>query len=99
MQDMTKASDGFLALVSAEAVLVEAALARLTPLLLGSGGAATVATCATWLHLLRRHLLVVHARTPETSLLLGKGLAAGAGSCPRIRLLVSILQLPPVPLT
>ena len=91
MQNMTKAHEGGLALVSAKAVLVEAALARLAPLLLGSGGASTIATCATWLHLLRRHLLVVHSRTPEASLLLGKGLAAGAGSCPRIRLRFSVL--------
>ena len=86
MRNMTKASDKDLTLVAAEAVLVEAALARLTPLLLGSGGATTVATSTTWLHLLRLHLLVVHARTPKASLLLGKGLSARAGSCPRIRL-------------
>lgn len=86
MRNMTKVGDRGLALVATEAVLVEAALARLTPLLLGSGSATTVATSTTWLHLLRLHLLVVHARTPEAGLLLGKGLSAGAGSCPRIRL-------------
>ena len=81
MRNVTKAKNRILALVAAKAVLVEAALARLTPLLLGSGGATTVATSTTGLH-----LLVVHARTPEAGLLLGKGLSAGAGSCPRIRL-------------
>jgi len=86
MRNVTKAKNRILALVAAKAVLVEAALARLTPLLLGSGGATTVATSTTGLHLLRLHLLVVHARTPEAGLLLGKGLSAGAGSCPRIRL-------------
>jgi hypothetical protein len=91
MRNMTKARDRVLALVTAEAVLVEAALAGLTPLLLRSGSATTVATSTTGLHLLRLHLLrlhllVVHARTPEAGLLLGKGLSAGAGSCPRIRL-------------
>lgn len=89
----------FLSLVAAKAVLIEAALARLTPLLLGSRGATTITASATWLHLLRLHLLVIHARTSKAGLLLSKGLSAGAGSCPRIRLLVSILQLPPVPLT
>lgn len=80
MQNVTKAKNRILALVAAEAVLVEAALARLTPLLLGSGGATTVATSTTGLHLLRLHLLIVHARTPEAGLLLGKGLSARAGS-------------------
>jgi hypothetical protein len=47
----------------------------------------------------RLHLLVVHTRTSKALLLLGKGLSAGAGSCPRIRLCFAILQLPPVPLT
>jgi hypothetical protein len=59
------------------------------------GSAAAIATSAAWLlHL----LLVGHARVAK-GLLLREGLSAGAGSCPRIRLLVSILQLPPVPLT
>lgn len=69
-----------LSLVASEAVLVEGALAGLAPLLLGRGGAATVATSTTGLHLLRRHLLVVHARTTKAGLLLSKGLSAGAGS-------------------
>ena len=86
MRNRTKARDRGSTLVAAKAVLVEAALARLTPLLLGGGSATTVATSTTWLHLLRLHLLVVHARTPKAGLLLGKGLSAGAGSCPRIRL-------------
>lgn len=86
MRNVTKAKNRILALVAAEAILIEAALARLTPLLLGSGGATTVATSTTGLHLLRLQLLVVHARTPKAGLLLGKGLSAGAGSCPRIRL-------------
>lgn len=81
----------FLALVAAEAVLLEGALAGLAPLLLRSGGATTVATSTTRLHLLGLHLLVVHARTSKAGLLLGKGLSAGAGSCPRIRLCFSVL--------
>lgn len=80
-----------LSLVAAEAVLVEATLAGLAPLLLGSGCATTVATSTTWLHLLGLHLLVVHAWTAKAGLLLGKGLSAGAGSCPRIRLCFSVL--------
>lgn len=91
MRNMTKASDKGLALVTAKAILVETALARLAPLLLRGGSATTVATCTTWLHLLRRHLLIVHARTTKAGLLLGKGLSAGAGSCPRIRLCFSVL--------
>lgn len=60
------------------------------------GSATAVAASAAWLlHL----LLVRHARVAKGLLLLREGLSAGAGSCPRIRLLVSILQLPPVPLT
>ena len=81
MRNRTKARDRGSTLVAAKAVLVEAALARLAPLLLRSGSATTVATSTTGLH-----LLVVHARTPKAGLLLGKGLSAGAGSCPRIRL-------------
>ena len=91
----------YLSLIAAEAVLVKAALARLTPLLLRSRGTTTVTTSATWLHLLRLHLLrlhllrlhllVVHARTSKAGLLLGKGLSARAGSCPRIRLCFSVL--------
>lgn len=85
MRNMTKASDTGLALVATKAVLVEAALTGLTPLLLWSGSATAVATSTTRLHLLRLHLLrlhllVVHAGTPETTLLLGKGLSARAGS-------------------
>jgi hypothetical protein len=87
-------------LISAEAVLVEAALLRLTPLLLLGRSAATVPTgTLRRLHLLRLHLLVVHTRTAEALLLLGKRLSARAGSCPRIRLCFAILQLLPVPLT
>jgi hypothetical protein len=71
----------------------------LTPLLLLRRllrSAAAIATSAAWLlHL----LLEWHARIAEGLLLLREGLSAGAGSCPRIRLLRSILQLPPVPLT
>lgn len=91
MRNMTKTSDTGLALVATEAVLVEAGLAGLSPLLLRSGSATTVATGTTWLHLLRLHLLIVHAVTPKASLLLGKGLSARAGSCPRIRLRLSVL--------
>jgi hypothetical protein len=86
---------GCLALVSAEAVLVEGRLGGLTPLLLGRGAATIAASAAGLLHL----LLVGHTWVAKGLLLLGKGLSAGAGSCPRIRLLASILQLPPVPLT
>jgi hypothetical protein len=83
-------------LISAEAVLVEVALLRLTPLLLLLLGSTTaVPTSTLW----RLHLWVVHTRTAEALLLLGKWLSAGAGSCPRIRLSFAILQLPPVPLT
>lgn len=91
MRNMTKASDEGLALVATEAVLVEAALAGLTPLLLGSRSATTVATSTAWLHLLGLHLLVVHAGTSKAGLLLGKGLSARARSCPRIRLCFSVL--------
>jgi hypothetical protein len=67
----------------------------LTPLLL-LRRTATIAASTNWLlHL----LLVWHARVAKGLLLLREGLSAGAGSCPRIRLLVAILQLPPVPLT
>jgi hypothetical protein len=86
---------GRLALVTAEAVLVEGCLGRLAPLLLRRGATTVAASAARLLHL----LLVWHTRVAKGLLLLGKGLSAGAGSCPRIRLLVSILQLPPVPLT
>jgi hypothetical protein len=87
-----------LTLISAEAVLVEVALLRLTPLLLLLlllRSTAAVATGTLW----RLHLLVIHTRTAEALLLLGKGLSSGAGSCPCIRLCFAILQLPPVPLT
>jgi hypothetical protein len=92
---------GCLALVPAEAIRVEGCLRRLTPLLLLllRRSTATITTSAAWLlHL----LLVRHARVTKgllRLLLLRKWLSPGAGSCPRIRLLVSILQLPPVPLT
>lgn len=85
---------GCLALVSAEAVLVEVALRRLTPLLLLRRAAAVSASTARLLH-----LLVGHTRLAKRLLLLSKGLSTGARSCPRIRLFISILQLPPVPLT
>ena len=85
---------GYLALVSAEAILVKVALGGLAPLLL-LRSAATVSAGATWL----LHLLVGYTGIAEGLLLLSKGLSAGAGSCPRIRLFASILQLPPVPLT
>jgi hypothetical protein len=83
-------------LISAEAVLVEAALLGLTPLLLLLGRSAATVPTGTLRCL---HLLVVHTWTAEALLLLGKRLSAGAGSCPRIRLSFAILQLPPVPLT
>lgn len=83
-----------LSLVSAEAVLVEGCLRRLAPLLLLRSTAPVAASAAGLLH-----LLVRHAGLGKRLLLLGIGLSAGAGSCPRIRLFVSILQLPPVPLT
>jgi hypothetical protein len=86
-------------LIPAEAVLVEAALLRLTPLLLGRSAATVPTGTLRRLHLLRLHLLVVHTRTAEALLLLGKRLSARAGSCPRIRLCFAILQLLPVPLT
>jgi hypothetical protein len=82
-----------LALVPTEAILVEVALRGLAPLLLGS--TATVAASAAWL----LHLLVGHTGVAKGLLLLGKRLSAWAGSCPCIRLFVSILQLPSVPLT
>lgn len=92
-----------LSLISAEAVVIEVRLRRLTPLLLLlllllwllMGTAATVSAGTAGL----LHLLVSHTRVAKSLLLLGKRLSAGAGSCPRIRLFVSILQLPPVPLT
>ena len=90
-----------LALVSAEAILVEVALGRLSPLLLLLlllRSPAAVPAGAAWL----LHLLVGHAGVAKgllRLLLLAKRLSAGAGSCPRIRLFASILQLPSMPLT
>jgi len=88
-----------LTLVSTKAILTEGCLGRLAPLL-RLGRATAVAARAAWLlHGLVSHLGVTHLRVTKGLLLLSKGLSTGAGSCPRIRLFASILQLPPVPLT
>ena len=84
-----------LALVSTEAVLVEGGLGRLAPLWLLGCTAAVATGAAGLLHL----LLEWHTGVTKGLLLLRERCSAGAGSCPRIRLLVSILQLPTVPLT
>ena len=63
----------YLALVAAEAVLVEVALVRLSPLLLGLAAAAVPAGAA-W-HLLVR---LGHAGSTKSSLVRGEGLSAGA---------------------
>lgn len=76
-----------LALVATEAVLVEVALGLLAPLLLRLTAAAGVVAARA-----ARHLLVglSHARPAETGLALGKGLSAGAWTCPSIRLCIAI---------
>lgn len=93
----TRKGLGCLTLIATEAVLVEVTLRLLAPLLLGRLSAATgvVAARATG-HLLVR---LCHARSAETSLVLGEGLSAGAWTCPSIRLCIPISELPSVTLT